>query len=503
MPLGSISPRLSTPPLRPLSPETSYGFRVIAFARDVLHEPLDPWQQHAVIRIGELLPDGRPRFRRLLLIVARQNGKTHLLKVLALYWLFVERQPMVFGTSTDRDQAKESWDAAVQLAENTAVLASRLPRSYVRRSNGQETFATVHRTRYRIGAANRNGGRGKTINRLIGDELREHRTWEAYYASYPALSAVPTGQAVFISNQGDAGSIVLNALRDEALSVIRGEGGDPRLGLLEWSAPEGSHPADPAAWAAANPQLGRRMDHETIAGPAAGVARPGVDPEQLAKFLTEILCMNVPNMDPALSIGRWNELAEPGGLADLRGRLAACLDVSPAGARATLTVAALLDDGRARVEAVHTWLDLEQMRRELPAMLATIRPARFGWFPGGPAAAVDADLRDRRAKDKRRRAWPPPGLHVQELSAGEVAAVCMGFAEQIMAGRIVHSGQDALDVQIARAEKIATGDRWVFGSKTGTVEMVYAAAGAVHLARTMPKQRTVSRRARGTGGFPA
>jgi phage terminase large subunit-like protein len=50
----------------------------------VLRQPLDPWQQWVAIHIGELQPDGRPRFRQALIIVARQNGKTHLCKVLAV-----------------------------------------------------------------------------------------------------------------------------------------------------------------------------------------------------------------------------------------------------------------------------------------------------------------------------------------------------------------------------------------------------------------------------------
>src|ERR1700742_2146374 len=82
VPLGSITPRLWTRPLRRLTPQTSYGFRVIWFAAVVLGQPLDPWQQWLVIHLGELLPDGRPRFRRVLVLVARQNGKTHLCKVL-------------------------------------------------------------------------------------------------------------------------------------------------------------------------------------------------------------------------------------------------------------------------------------------------------------------------------------------------------------------------------------------------------------------------------------
>src|SRR5690349_15886926 len=97
--LGSTVPRLWTPPMRELTPETSFGFDVVDFARDVVGRPLDPWQEWVVIHAGELLEDGRPRFRKVLVLVSRQNGKTELGVMLTLFWLFVERVPLVLGTS--------------------------------------------------------------------------------------------------------------------------------------------------------------------------------------------------------------------------------------------------------------------------------------------------------------------------------------------------------------------------------------------------------------------
>jgi hypothetical protein len=92
-PRGAVEPRIFPAPLRELTPDTSFGFDVIDFARDVLGTPLDPWERWLVIHAGELLPDGRPRFRTVLAIVARQNGKSFLMRVLILYWMFVERSP--------------------------------------------------------------------------------------------------------------------------------------------------------------------------------------------------------------------------------------------------------------------------------------------------------------------------------------------------------------------------------------------------------------------------
>jgi hypothetical protein len=485
-----------TRPLRKLTPRTSYGFAVIHFAAVVLGRPLDPWQQWLVIHLGEMLDDGRPRFRQVLVIVARQNGKTHLCTVLALFWMFVEKWPLVFGTSTDLEQAKDSWQDAVLMAEESEPLAGKLTARHKRVGNGQQEFWNVHKSKYRIAAANSKGGRGKRIDRAIGDELREQRSWDAYQAAYNAMNARPKAQVVYITNMGDSRSVVLTSLRRDALDAIETPEQRP-VALFEWSAPAGSHPTDEHALAAANPQYGRRMDPDVILGPARRVSKPGADPQALTGFLTEIMCLAVDSLDPAIDPAGWATASQPAPIdLDQRARLAACVDVSPDQQHVTLVVATPLEGGRARIEAVQSWDGLDAMSRaldELPAWIVRVKPKILGWFPGGPAATLDATLRDRRKKGGR-TSWPPRGVTVTEINT-ETPAACMGFAANVLAGRVVHSGQALLDRQAEQAEKLHTGDRWVFTrAGSGYVDALYAAAGADHLARTMPAPRIVARR---------
>jgi len=151
--VGATEPRLATPPLRDLNPATSYGFEVIDFAKEIGH-PLLPWQEVAVIRGGELLPDGRPRFRIVLLMVARQNGKTELPVVLSLFWQFRERWPMTFGTSTQLVYAEESWRKAVNLARRTPLFHDQHApgNKWLVRKNGSTESFTYDGCRYKIGA---------------------------------------------------------------------------------------------------------------------------------------------------------------------------------------------------------------------------------------------------------------------------------------------------------------------------------------------------------------
>ena len=70
---GSEIPRIFTPPLRKLTPQTSLGFSVVRFADEMLELPLLPWQRWLLIHMLELLPDNSLRFR----YVVVQIGRAH------------------------------------------------------------------------------------------------------------------------------------------------------------------------------------------------------------------------------------------------------------------------------------------------------------------------------------------------------------------------------------------------------------------------------------------
>jgi hypothetical protein len=480
---GSPVPRLWTPPLRELTPATSYGYDLADFAADVMGTPLDPWQRWLAIHVGELLADGRPRFRTVLVLVARQNGKTLWARLLTCYWLFVERVALVLGTSTSRDYAKESWRAVCQMTRTNDWLRQEIGPKSVRETVGEETLTTLDGCRYKIAASNRRSGRSLTVHRLIIDELREHQTWSAWDASTYAMNAVSHAQAVAISNQGDDESVVLDSLRGAAMEYIETGAGDPRLGLFEWSSPDGSDPTDLHALAQANPDLGGRIDPDALIGAAMRAKAAGG--EELNGFKTEAMCMRVHLIDPAIDPTLWDAAGTdtPLDLAEYRRHVALCVDVALDGSHATLAAAGVID-GRVHVEIVGAWDGFgctKRMRSDLPGMVAKVRPRAFGWFPAGPAAAVAADL-----SGAGRRDWPPRRVEIEEIK-GDTAAVCMGLAEQVKSGDLVHPRDPMLTAHISAATKLRRGDAWVFTRRgASAIDGAYAAAGAVHLARTLP-----------------
>lgn len=482
---GSVTPRLWTPPLRDLTvPGASYGWELIDFA-EAIGWPFKPWQQWLAVRIGELLEDGRPRFRTVLVLVARQNGKTIFSRVLTLYWMHIDRVPLVIGTSTSRDTAKESWRKVIEMAQAVDELAPEYGPRAIRETIGEEAFTTLAGAQYRFAAPNRRAGRSYTVHRLVLDELREHQTWDTWNAAHKAMTAVPDAQAVAITNQGDSQSVVLDSLRNAALTFIETGQGDPRLGLFEYSAPTGASPADVHALALANPQLGDTILIDSIIGDAMRAQAMGG--EELATFKTETMCIRMAMLDPAIDEDAWRDggAVEPLDLAPYRRQTALCLDVSLDATHAMLLAAAVVDDV-VHLEVVAAWSGADatkRVRAELPDLVAKIKPRAFGWFPNGPAAAIAASLRVPRG---RRGVWPPRGTKVAEIVA-ETSAVCMGLAEIVKSGDLQHTRDPILNEHVKHTGKLRRGDTWVF-TRDGEhpVDGTYAAAGATHLARTLP-----------------
>ncbi len=498
--LGSIVPRLYTPPLAvgepgpcgcgcALTEETSYGFAVARFADERLSRPLWAWQRWLVIHGGELV-NGAPRFRRIIVTVGRQSGKTDLMITLSLFWLFVEQHESILGTSTLLKYAKKPWIKAFDLA--VAQLWRELPadprRKAIRKTSGEEEWWTAAGAHYAIAASNAEGGRSMSNKRVLADEFAKQYDYEAYSAAYYSMDAFEDAQ-YWAPTTPDPKGVVYKDLRAAALTFMAGGEGDETLALFEWSPPDGAPPDSPLALCAANPTTGRpggkKLDRLRREARAA-VAKGG---DLLRTFKTEILCMQVDDDDKPINLVKWRDCYDPGDLSDVRSKVALVFDVAPSQQHCTLTAAAVLEDGRVRLEPQRAWdgpACVDRAIRELPALVAKIRPRAFGWLPGGPAESAAAKLKDRSA-GVRRGEWPPRGVVVEEIRA-ELPAACMGLAQMVMAGRIAHPDDPLLNEDVLAAEKlIRPSGTWVFSRKgDGDCDSLYAAAGAAFLALTLP-----------------
>lgn len=369
--LGSTTPRVWTRPLITgppgpcgcgcaLSPKTSKGFSAIDFARDVLEiEPL-PWQRWLLIHALELRPDGRFRYRTVLMMVGRQNGKTTIVEVKNLWKLYVLKVGLIIGTAQNLDLSEESWDKAVEIAESIPDLAAEI--KHVDRTNGKKALKLEHGSRWKIAAASRKGGRGFPADDVNLDELREHQSWDSWAAVSKTTMARPKAQVWAFSNAGDDKSIVLNDLQLKGRAAAE-HGGNDSFGMFEWSVPDDvrctciREPGvghlddcmlqDRRLWAMANPSLGYTVTEEAIASALS------TDPD--AVFLTECLCQHVQSMEPTWQVipeSDWVLAADPTTERAEGARPSFCLDMAPDRSWAAIFAAWQRPDGLQQIEVI-------------------------------------------------------------------------------------------------------------------------------------------------------
>jgi hypothetical protein len=421
---GSATPRIAT--VRPRG--RSQGAAAIRFARDVLDVQLLPWQEH-VLRAGLVRAGGRWASRTVGILVGRQNGKTRLVTVRALAGMVLFGERRIVAAAQNRDVALEAWRDALDLADDAG-----LDVHDVRRTNGQEEF-WIGQARYKIVSNTRRGGRGLSADLVILDELREYRDWAGWAALEKTRRARASSQLWAISNEGDDGSVALNALADQGRAAADAGVATDAV-WLEWSAPPDVARTDPAGWVASNPALGWLIDPATIASEAAH--------DDPTVFETEVLCRRVQSLRPWLPPGSWDACADPLVSVPDGAAVVFALDAGPELRHATIGVAYRRPDGRAHVEAVAAFA--ADGGPVLPRASARLRELAGAWQPSAvavlarstsEAAAVRAldgtsGLEDSQGDPCENRAA------VLSVSAAELVRATNAFHESAVARTLVH-----------------------------------------------------------------
>jgi phage terminase large subunit-like protein len=236
-------------------------------------------------------------------IMARQNGKTHAMRMRILAGLYVFGEKNVIAISQSRMLSLDTFRQVVDMAEGTEWTRKRIKR--VSRTNGQEELEVYchhypkscnekceRLRKYAIKAANSESPRGATADLLWIDELREinQATWQA---ATPLTRARANAQTWVTSNAGDDSSTVLNELRQRALTFQ-----SDRLGWYEWSAATDDI-GDLENWKMANPALGHTIQIENLED-SAKFDHPDA-------FRTESLSIWINAIDSPFPLDIWND----------------------------------------------------------------------------------------------------------------------------------------------------------------------------------------------------
>ena len=273
------------------------GDDFIQWCRDVLNIELFPWQQWLARAALATDENGDYIYRRVLVVVARQNGKTVLAAALAAWWLAEDlkhetrnplSEPRVLGVAQNLAIAEKPWKVAADWFDPRETNSKGVPAlqdvtSHVFRGNGNKTIHLNSGFTY-VARDGRNS-RGETAARVLLDEVREQTSWDAWDAVSETIKTFRNGQIFCLTSGGKASSIVMKTLRNEALEKLN----DPasRIGLFEWSAPDGCPLDDDAALLQANPSAGH------VPAITTAELKDGIKGKTEASFRSETLAQTI------------------------------------------------------------------------------------------------------------------------------------------------------------------------------------------------------------------
>jgi phage terminase large subunit-like protein len=435
---------------------------------EALGMPLLEWQRNAASEILKTDVNGLFVNKTNVIVCARQNGKTTLLRMLILCHLFLWDSKLIVATAQDRAIARETFKAVADIIMETSWLRSEL-KSAPRFANGQEAIETKSGTRFLIVAPN-SGARGLSADFVIIDELREHRNEESFSALAYTTMARRNAQMLCLSNAGDASSVVLNRFRDTAKRMISNrESGS--LCWLEWSAPDNAKIDDPKAWAQANPSLGVTITADAIR------ARLRDNPNV---FKTEVLSQWVQNLSSPFPDGLWDSCLDP--TLEIRSGLPIwfALDINQLRTHCVL-VAAQQQGDHIAVGLIQEW----KSERTMDGMIVAHDIANYAkkYNVRSVSAMRDGGMYFQPLLQEQR-------VNTMLINFAEYGQSCDELLAAMAGGRLKHSGQETLNNHINNSAKITMNEgSWRIGRKDPESEVLGAVALAMAVHHATPRAR--------------
>jgi len=465
---GAEIPRIHSP----LNDLPSRGQDLIDFSSSIGLELL-PWQKWLAIHAHKYNPETNRWAHPLIsVVVARQNGKTTIMKSRILMGLFEWKNPLQIGTAHRLTTSLETFRDLVNIIEENEGLAQQVKR--IRWAHGSEEIETIHGTRYMVkagAAAARGISRPESVHIDETRELKDESTWASLRYT---MMAADDPQLWTYSNAGDQHSVILNSLRERGLSAAAG--GSDDIGYFEWSS--GYHPIDdtPEFWggiAQANPSLNYTINEDNIKAVLN-------DPADVVR--TEVLCQWVATISGAIPPESFAACGDESLDLDPEYTTWLGIDCSPDRKNAALVAAQQIpdSDGKFFVKLLHTWhndvsLDDKSIANEIGDYVRQY-PTELVAYSKKTASAIAARL-------------APAGIHTEAIDGALYGQSCDEFLGAVTSGRLRHKNQAELTKQVVAAARLPQGDGgWVIGRRaSGSVVTATVAAALVTHFATRPE----------------
>ena len=427
---GATKPRLQNVPLKGKNKLDD-----IKQLCEIIKMPLLPWQEYVLKDMLTVDTKGKWIRKTNLLLIARQNGKTHLARMLIQAHL-IKWETNVLIMSSNRSMALDTFRQVTDILENNDHLKGFVKQ--IRYANGTESIEMLNGTRLDVVADTREGSRGRSVNGLLFiDEVREISE-EGFRAATPVTRAHPNSHTLLCSNAGDAFSTVLNDLRERAISY------PPKsFGFYEYSAPQYCKIDDRNAWAMANPSLGYTITEEAL--------EEAIATSPIENTRTETLCQWIDSLSSPWPHGVLEETSDstlemaPGAYTVFG------FDVSPSRRNGSLVAGSLLPDGRIGIGILETYSS--QVAIDELKMAASIK----GWADIYKPRLV---CFDKYATQTIADRLMNSGVVCEDVSGQQFYKACGDLLEGLVNHRVVHNGQAELIQQMNNCAAKVNDSAW-------------------------------------------
>lgn len=214
---------------------------------------LEKWQADIARTIfGWKRPDGSRRYRQVLIMVARKNGKSTYIAGLANYVLFCdgEQGAELYCAACDREQASLVFNSAATMVRKSPSLAKRCKiRDSTRRIIYSGSFL-------RAIPANEGGSHGFDSHLIVGDELHAWPGREFHDVLHTSTGARRQPLELYITTAGYDRQSICYEKYQYAKQVRDGKRDDEAFLPAIFEVEEDDDWTDPDVWTNANPNLG-------------------------------------------------------------------------------------------------------------------------------------------------------------------------------------------------------------------------------------------------------
>jgi phage terminase large subunit-like protein len=449
--VGKTEPRLHTTYRDDLP---SRGQELIDLAIK-LGEPLMPWQELVAIESMRVKDDERWAFPQIGVLVARQQGKSHLMR-LRILWGLLNGEKLQILSAHKLAVSLEHFNQLLDLIEQHDWLMAQMKK--IRRTNGQEEIQFLNNARFKV-VANNAAGRGYAgAETIYLDELREHKDYGAWSAITKTQLAAKNPALFAFSNAGDATSTVLNEMRDRGMATIQGV--TDSLLWLEWSAPPNTNISiESAAWA--NPAMGRTVHVDNIKATFN-------EPEAVVR--TEVMCQWVDTLQSPWSPNAWNQCANPDLVVEPGQQTYLAFDVTPRRNQASL-VASQIIDGKIALGLVQTF-DSDTALDDL-----TIANAVADWARAYDVTEIAYSKNTGQAVAAR---LASAGIMTTAIDGRAFAMACDQMLSAMEHHRLIHKDEVTFNKHVSACARIPFAEGgWLIGRRASNANVTGAVAAAM------------------------